>query len=152
MKLVLTANNQNYAFLDPGSNFEYFKYPENSICLDSPDFCQTFSIRLNKYTMPACFLAFAWFLLILCSGSKTFLADICTPYFYQISIRVIECPLYNFSNPLLCLLVFYNEPTPVEKGARDLNEDLTKGFELGKYSKYPRARQIFRRITNYIIN
>ena len=61
-------------------------------------------------------------------------------------------PYVHFSNPLLCLLVFYNEPTPVEKGARDLNEDLTKGFELGKYSKYPQARQLFRRITNYIIN
>jgi len=78
---------------------EFFKYPENSMCLNSPDFsspesCSPFLIRLNKYTMPACFLAIAWLILI------------------------------------LCLLIFYNEPTPVEKAQRNLNEDLTKGFEL----------------------
>lgn len=44
---------------------KFFQKAADSVCL-SDDSCQPFMIRLNKYTMPAAFLAIAWFLLIVC--------------------------------------------------------------------------------------
>ena len=44
---------------------KFFQSAAESVCL-SDNSCQPFMIRLNKYTMPAAFLAIAWFLLIVC--------------------------------------------------------------------------------------
>lgn len=49
------------------TSIEFFQSAPNSMCLNKlNETCDTFTIRLNKYTMPAAFLAVAWFMLILC--------------------------------------------------------------------------------------